>query len=221
MQTTDTQTKDPMQEAADSAGGFEGPHLRHNCKDGAVYLGDVAVGPDFTAVFLMETAAHGWLKFDEKNLVDRDIRRYADVAPNRSERRPDWEPNTSVLAVSETGLLTYAGASWSARGAFEAELLKPYVRLRKQAFPVVNLRFKPHRDKYGNYKPTFTVTAWKPRSDFAGFLGEETPAPQLTAPPTAPEMPPRRPALVTSGRAQSSPSAEPFAGVDPNDEIPW
>jgi hypothetical protein len=211
-----TQSRDPWQEAADQAGGFEGLLAKHNCKTGIVTLDGAEIGPDFRACLLMETAAHGWLRFEEKKLVEREIRRYAIISPDRNERRPDWEPNTSVLGVSipdENGvgqLLTYAGAGWGVRKAFEAQLLKPYQRLRRQAFPVVTLSFRAQTDEYGNFLPVFSVVAWRPRSGFASILGEKPPAPQLSA---------RHPAEQRHYLKPQSSLDDVYAGVDPEDII--
>ena len=138
------------------------------------------------------------------------------IAVDPKEQRPSWEPNTSVLGVSvadENGvgqLLTYAGAGWGVRKAFEAQLLKPYQRLRRQAFPVVTLSFRAQTDEYGNFLPVFSVVAWRPRSEFASILGEAQPAPQLSA---------RHPAERLDYLRPPSPLDDVYAGVDPEDII--
>jgi hypothetical protein len=214
----DTDLKDPMQEAADEAGGFEGLRLRHNCKEGVVYLDGVPVESEaLRVVFLMETATHGWLEFDEaKKLVGSSVKRYIDVKPDRNECSPPRKPNTACLGVIEsTGqILTYTGSSWSVRSAFTVQLLKPYARARKfGSFPVVSLGFKPgQKDDYGNFMPDFVITGWTPRSRFAQILGEGDPLiaisdtserqPQLAAPAAPSQAPveaPRRMQTVTRG----------------------
>lgn len=219
-----------MQEAADEAGGFEGPRIQHNCKEGALYRGGVSA-ETITAVFLMETAAHGWLWFDEtKKLIKSVIKRFAEEKPDRNEWDPTRKPNTSCLCFLKdtNAFATYAGSSWAARNAFISQLLKPYARVRKGGiFPVVRLGFKEgQKDEYGNHLPEFAITGWEPRSRFACVLGEEeTTAPTL-APINAPAAidtgaPAKKPIVVTSGRQWAPVEDDGYAGVDPNDEIPF
>jgi hypothetical protein len=229
-----TFTRDPMQEAADEAGGFEGLRLRHNCKEGAVYLDGVQVESEvLRVVFLMETATHGWLEFDEaKKLVDSNIKRYVDVKPDRNECGPPRKPNTACLGVREdTGqILTYTGSSWSVRGTFTTQLLKPYARARKfGSFPIVSLGFKPgQKDGYGNFIPDFAITGWTPRSRFAQILGEGEPleaieAPRAPAAAPAPIEAPRKLMTATSGRGDAPPPIESvddgYAGPDSLDGV--
>ncbi len=171
----------PWRQAADDAGGFEGSLLKHNCKSGVVTLDGTAVGSDFRACLLMAEAKHGDVKFED-NFVEQEVCRYADAAPSKMVR-PDWEPHTSVLAVSDSGaLLTYVGANWSVRKAFGRQLVKPFVRLKERAFPVVTFGFTSRIDAYGNHEPAFNIVGWRPRGDFAAILGEEI---ERLAPPAA------------------------------------
>jgi len=237
------QSRDPIQQAADEAGGCEGLRLKHNLKEGVIYLGGAVAPSDLKVCLWLSEACHGWLQFDgAQALVASDIRRYADVAPDRDERRPDWSPNTSCLGVIMPGgqeIVTYSGASWGVSNAFKATLLKPFARMQQTMFPIVALGFEPQKDDYGNYRPTFAVIAWKPRSDFGAALGE---GPQSTPP----QLPPataepakltstRNFSVVTSGLEQlraaklpsdsevgpaPAPPPEPYDGPD-GDEIPF
>jgi hypothetical protein len=216
-----TFVKDPMQEAADEAGGVEGKRLRHNCKEGIVYLDGVRSATALPVIFLMEEATHGWLKFNEnKKLVDSGIKRYADVKPDRGEWDPAHKPNTGCLGVLEgTGqLLTYTGSSWSVRSAFTTQLIKPYNRVRKLGiFPVVSLGFKPgQKDQYGNFVPDFVITGWVPRSRFALILGEGNPLAAIEASKSAAlpagDMTKHEEPTIESGDG-------PFAGADSLDDI--
>ncbi len=227
---------DPIQQAADEAGGCEGLRLKHNLKEGVVYLGGAVAPADLKVLMLMPEASHGWLKFnDDQELVETDVRRYADIAPDRGERREDWSPNTSCVGVIMPDgheIVTYFGASWGVRRAFQTALIKPFARMRQTMLPIVALGFEPQKDNFGNHRPTFAVVGWRPRGDFAQALGE--------APPTAAAIEaPARPAstIVTSGLARLQaarwpsetppPSAPPpqfddeRAGFDPRDEIPF
>jgi hypothetical protein len=136
------QPTDPWQDAADQASGMEGLRIRHNCKSGVASIDGAEVGPDFKMCLLLETALHGWLQFEDNKLIGKDLRRFSNEAPDPKEQRPGWEPNTSVLGVSVPSgggagqLLTYCGSSWSVRRAFMTQLLPPYQRLRRQAFPI-------------------------------------------------------------------------------------
>jgi hypothetical protein len=207
------QPNDPWQDAANQASGMEGLLVKHNCKTGLVTVDGTEVGPDFRMVFLMETAMHGWLLFEDNQLVDKDPRRFAHEAPDPKEQRPGWEPNTSVLGVSVLSaggagrLLTYCGASWSVRRAFMTQLLPPYQRLRRQAFPIVALGFGATKDSYGNFRPVFDVVDWRPRSDFAAILGVE-PVAALEAPGE------RAPAMVTPPRPTLANVKEPALMID-------
>ena len=176
---------DPMQEAALEASGFEGLVVKHNCKDGVVYLDGTPVGPGFNACLFISEARHGSLEFDaDQNLTFKEILRYADVKPPRGKWEPGRKLNTSVLGIdtSTNQLLTYIGASWAVRTAFEAQLLKPFQRMNGRGFPVVSLGFKADKDANGNHRPTFTIVGWRPRSAFAEILGEGTPALLLDGP---------------------------------------
>ena len=198
---------------------FEGLRLRHNCKEGVVYLDGAPIQSGVNAVFLMEEATHGWLLFDEdKKLVESSIKRFVDVKPDRTECAPPRKPATSCLLIIEGAGLpkigTYTASSWACRRAFMTQLLRPYIRVRKAgAYPVVSLGFDPDgRDGYGNFVPDFAITGWTPRSRFADLLGEEPDLAQLTA-PTSPidppddfaEMPTRGRMTVTSGRDEEAP----------------
>jgi len=205
-----------MQEAVDEAGGFEGQRLRHNCKEGVVYLDGIPIKSDLRVVFLMSEATHGWLLFNEKQkLIDSAIKRFADVKPDRNECSPPRKPNTGCLGVREdTGtILTYAGSSGKVRTAFIGQLLRPYNRVKKLGtFPVVSLGFMPGRkDEFGNSFPTFDIVGWTPRSRFAPILGEGDPLAAIEASPTP---------AIDSGET-SNDKTEAFAGVDPDDEIPF
>src|SRR5208337_4858590 len=93
-------------------------------------------------------------------------------------------PSTTCLVIGENGeLMTYSGLSWGVRSAFISQLLRPYARLRQRAFPIVRLAFQPQKDDRGNYRPTFNIVGWKPRSVFAEILGEEPLPPMLDGPP--------------------------------------
>jgi hypothetical protein len=84
--------------------------------------------------------------------------------------------------------MTYAGTSWGARKAFGRQLLLPYVRLKRRAFPVATLGFLAGKqDSYGNSSPTFDVLGWQPCGDFAALLGE-SPEFASIAPPVAPAL---------------------------------
>jgi hypothetical protein len=175
----------PMQEAADEASGFEGLVLKHNCKEGVVYLDDRPVGPEFNACLFISEACHDSLEFDsDQNPKDKEILRYADVKPSHGKMELGRKPNTSVLGIdmSTHQLLTYTSASWSVRQAFEAQLLKPFMRMKGRGFPVVSLGFKEGKDSNGNHRPTFAVERWEPRSRFAEILGEAAPRPLLEGP---------------------------------------
>lgn len=184
-----TVVRDPMQQACDEAGGFEGQRLHHNCKTSVVYLDGVAVQA-VSAAFLMEEAAHGWLQFDDdQKLIDKGIKRFIDVAPDKGRMDPARKPNTSCLCVIEgTGALaTYTGSSWSSRRAFIDQLLKPFQRAKKLGIvPIASLGFRPgQKDEHGNYVPCFTITGWAPRSKFASILGEGEPLVALPGIPPA------------------------------------
>jgi hypothetical protein len=211
-------SRDPWQEAADTAAGHEGPLVKHNCKTAAVTIDGARADPDMKLCFLMSTACHGRIKFDGDRVVERNVIRYADAAPDRRFLpTEEGQKLTSVLAVGVsdsglTGLMTYSGASGSVRTAFETQLLRPYVRLKRRAFPVVTLGFKGLQDEYGNSKPSFTIVAWRAIADFAALLGEEAEAPQLSAP--------EHPAARLDYMRPSAPEADDvFAGVDPDDLI--
>src|SRR5271165_3102344 len=128
--------RDPIQEAVDQTGGFEGPLLKHNLKEGVVYLGGVAVGPDFKACLLLSTAQHGRLRFEDNVLVERgELRLFTDVAPEPWSKDWDmgWSPSTVCLAVSaDAQLTTYSGLSWGIRSAFISQLLRSFSRLRQR-----------------------------------------------------------------------------------------
>jgi hypothetical protein len=191
MNTTSmTHYQDPWQAAANEAEGMEGGFLKSNSKDGRWLLDDAEVetGPNGLRVaFLMSTAMHGWVLWEDGRIIERKTRRYADGPPE--QRGPDgWDPSTSCLGVTmpdEEGagrLITWASSSWSGRAAFVRFLLKPFVRLQLRQFPMVTLGFKPQKDSYGNHAPIFDVIAWRPASDFASILGEEPTAAQLEGP---------------------------------------
>ena len=76
------QRNDPWQDAADQASGMEGVLVRHNCKTGAATVDGAEVGPDFRMCLFLEVAFHGWLKFEDNQLVDKDLRRFANEAPD-------------------------------------------------------------------------------------------------------------------------------------------
>jgi len=67
------QPNDPWQDAADQASGMEGVLVRHNCKTGAATVDGAEVGPDFRMCLFLEVAFHGWLKFEDNQLVDKDL----------------------------------------------------------------------------------------------------------------------------------------------------
>jgi hypothetical protein len=209
---------DPMQEACDEAGGFEGLRANHNCKEGKLFLGGVAVEA-IKAVFLMEEAQHGELEFDvSQKLIYRDLKRYAKEKPSRGKMDPGRKPNTSCLCVfKDTGAIgTYAGSSWKVRIAFEAQLLKPYQRARKlRVFPVVSLGFIPgQRDEHGNHMPDFAIVGWEPRSKFALILGEGE------REPLAAIEAPRKLMTVTSGLGDAIESVpDGYAGPDCIDDV--
>ena len=96
--------KDPIQEAVDQTGGFEGPLWKHNLKEGVTYLAGVAAEPDFKACFLLPTAQHGRMRFDENGkLVERgELQLFADAAPEPWSKEWDdrWSPSTTCLAIS-------------------------------------------------------------------------------------------------------------------------
>jgi hypothetical protein len=227
---------DPMQKAADEAGGHEGKGLKHNNKTGEVLLDGAAISSTLRFVFFMDEATHGYLQFDEdRKLIYSDTRRFTVEKPNRDEKVPeDFKPNTSCLCIiQDTGqIATYQSASWSARSAFMTQLLKPYVRARKAGIlPVATLSFKEGQsDDHGNYLPYFEIVGWVPRAKYAMILGEIEPPPAIAAPPAdvvpainaappavaAPVAPLPRPSpsplmIVTSGlqKAPSSPAAPP------------
>jgi hypothetical protein len=194
--------EDPWRKAADEASGFEGQRWSHNLKSGLCLVGSVQTAPDFRAVFLMETATHGRLKFIEGELVDKDIRRFAIEAPGQDELPESWTPSTGCLCVGEDGqLLSYAGASWGVRGAFVSQLVKPYARLNRVAFPLVSLGFGTGLDSFGNHRPMFNILGWRPRKDFAAILGEGEPAAQLPG-PRGPDGPPLSAASPKAPRLQ-------------------
>jgi hypothetical protein len=217
-----TFVQDPMQQACDEAGGVEGQRLHHNCKEGSVYLDGVAVQA-ISAAFLMEEAAHGWVQFDDdQKLIDKDIKRFVHVAPDKGKMNPARKPNTSCLCVIEgtSALATYTGSSWSSRSAFIAQLLKPFQRARKLGIvPIASLGFKPgQKDEHGNYVPCFTITGWAPRAKFALILGEGDTSLMIQAktdiinalPPVEAET---APAVVDEAEMMAETDA--YAGVDP------
>jgi len=174
---------DPWQAAVDQASGNEGGTVRQNLKTGVVTVDGAPAGPNFQLYFLLSELTHGWVKKYERGVrAERDLRRYADGPPKLDEDRPGWDPNTGCLCVGvrEGGglgsLATYVATSWSARNAVEAQLLRPYVRLKRQGFPLVRLGFAEQTDDRGNYQPIFTVLEWKERSAFDPILGWEEPA---------------------------------------------
>ena len=79
-------------------------------------------------------------------------------------------------------LITYSALNWGVRSSFISQLLRPYSRLGKRAFPVATVGFQPQKDDRGNYRPTFNIVDWRPRSDFAQILGEEPAMPQIERP---------------------------------------
>ena len=146
----------------------------------------------------------GFCSTRRRSSSNSSIKRYVDEKPDRNECAPPRKPNTTCLGVLEGAgqIVTYTGSSWSVRSAFTVQLLKPYLRARKLAFPIVSLGFKSgQKDEYGNFLPDFVVTGWTPRSRFADMLGEGQEQPQI-APPTALELPAiaRGKQTVTSGR---------------------
>jgi hypothetical protein len=100
------QPNDPWQDAADQASGMEGVLVRHNCKTGAATVDGAEVGPDFRMCLFLEVAFHGWLKFEDNQLVDKDLRRFANEAPDPKEQgtvgsrtRPAWDSASRATAV--------------------------------------------------------------------------------------------------------------------------
>jgi hypothetical protein len=182
--------KSSWQQAADEASGFEGSRINHNCKEHTVLLGNSPVRPDFPLCFLMKNAMHGSLIFSNGVLIEKNLLRYDDVAPDLKEKwGTDRKPNTSCLCFAEgVGLCTYTGASWAVRKAFSAQLLRPYVRvIGLNVFPMVELGFEDgQRDEHGNGVPFFNPVEWVPGARFASIIGEApTPVAAIEGPPAS------------------------------------
>ena len=223
------QPNDPWQDAADQASGMEGTRKAQLQNRRAATVDGAEVGPDFRMCLFLEVAFHGWLKFEDNQLVDKDLRRFANEAPDPKEQRDGWEPNTSCLGLSVPSdgsagrLLTYCGSSWSVRRAFMTQLVPPFQRQQRQAIPIVALGFTAQKDTYGNFRPVFNVVDWRPRRDFAAILGAE-PVPALEA--LGNPTPPRPPLVKEPAPEWSRLSPPPIeendrAGYERVDEIPF
>ncbi len=199
------------------------------CPKGKWLLDDVEIpiGPDGTRVtILMPTARHGRVVWENNHPTTSNFRRYADCDPPKAKMDPGFEPYTIFQCLIDDALATFASSSWGARSAFKP-VVDNWRYLHKREFPVVTLGTKPRHDTNGNIDPTLTIAAWVPAGSFAEMLGDATPRQELPAPPTAAAIAPAMTAprlTVTSGmqlRAAAWPDDDGYAGVDPNDVIPF
>ena len=199
----------------------------------------------------MHLAVHGCVRWVAGKIVERrrtsggaGLDRYVDVPPPRKEPGlnpyPDgFTPYTSVLCVGVDEehlgeLMTYSGASWGARFAF-GRLLKPYSRRGERYLPIVTLSTRERRDVNGNIDPVFNIVGWGSPESFPDLYSDDMP-PALGAPRAQvyPGVtPPVGRMTVESGAPPVRLVAPPltsdmvgslddaFAGVDPNDALPY
>ncbi len=199
------------------------------CPKGKWLLDDVEIpiGPDGTRVtILMPTARHGRVVWENNHPTTSNFRRYADCDPPKAKMEPGFDPYTIFQCLIGDALATFASSSWGARSGFKP-VVDNWRYLHRREFPIVILGTKPRHDVNGNIDPTFDAVAWVPSSNFAGMLADADASPsrqELPAPAmTTPELPPRGRGVVTSGLAQLAqlPADDGYAGVDPNDVIPF
>jgi hypothetical protein len=123
----------------------------------------------------METAVHGAQKWQNNQVVDRRLQRFASVAPSNEPLELGWSPFTSVLCIGANddhlGLpIPFSSNTWGGRHAFQA-LIRPWLQKGRHDFPICTLasRLKKN-DANANVDPLFKIVGWAPRSDFAEFL---------------------------------------------------
>ena len=188
------QKSDPWQEAANNTGGG----VKFGKGRWTVDNNDVETGENgLRLCILMDTAAHGSVRWHNDRITERRFQSYAHVAPSNELLESGWSPSTSVQCIGISGEyveqpLTFSSPTWGGRNAFDS-LIRPLLQQGKLSFPICTLGSKPKKnDANGNIDPVFRIVGWAPRSDFAAFLppdDEPRPTSGGAAPPVDDDIP--------------------------------
>src|SRR5262245_21501864 len=106
--------------------GLIGQHLK--CSKGLWTLDGEEIETDDDGVkvcVLMESATVGWVRWQDKKIVEREIGRISDGFVPRSQCPEGWNPYTAITCVradeGNTGqLVTFASTSWGGKKALNA-----------------------------------------------------------------------------------------------------